>query len=106
MQRRHRCLQILLRELALFLCAGCAAWRAQLRAAMRARRRGVNAAVIALCLHRLRQLKHVRETLALNDRALIDLGETVVLPAYQRPLAGSQLRASVGILSHLDVTVD
>uniref|UniRef100_UPI00202858FD hypothetical protein n=1 Tax=unclassified Caballeronia TaxID=2646786 RepID=UPI00202858FD len=77
MQRDHRCLQVLLRELALFLGAGCAAWRAYLRAAMRARGRRANAAVVALSLHRLRQLKHVRETLALDDRPLIDLGETV-----------------------------
>ncbi|CAE6834919.1 hypothetical protein R75465_06441 [Paraburkholderia aspalathi] len=42
-----------------------------------------NPAVIALNLHRLRDLKHVAQSFVFNDRALIDFGRPVVLPARQ-----------------------
>jgi hypothetical protein len=45
---------------------------------IRARRAAGDAPVIALCLDRLRDLKHMAQPLVFNDRALIDLGQPVV----------------------------
>jgi hypothetical protein len=54
MQRHHRRLQVLLREFTLFLRSSCASRRADLCASMGARRRGADAPVVVLGVHRLR----------------------------------------------------
>jgi hypothetical protein len=45
------------------------------------RRRFSDPTVIALRLDHLRDLKHVTQPLVLNDRALVNFGQPVVLPA-------------------------
>jgi hypothetical protein len=73
---------------------------------IRARRGAGDAPVVALRLDRLRDLQYVTQAFMFNDRALIDLGQPVVLPARQHPAICADLDASVRILPHVDVGVD
>ncbi|NPT70940.1 hypothetical protein GS910_43165 [Paraburkholderia sp. RL16-012-BIC-B] len=70
-----RMLDIGLREFALFLLARRTALALRWSAKMSPGRCLANPAVIALGLNRLRDLKHMAQSLVLNDRALIDFGQ-------------------------------
>jgi hypothetical protein len=51
--------------------------------------------VVALRLNRLRDLQHVTQTLVLDDRALIDFGQPIILPAGQYPSISTQFDAPI-----------
>lgn len=70
-----------LRELALLLLAWRAALNPGCNAEVGSRRRFSDPTVIALSLDHLRDLKHVTQPLVLNDRALVNFSQPVVLPA-------------------------
>jgi hypothetical protein len=65
-----------------------------------------DAPVIALCLNRLRDLKHVAQSLVFDDRGLIDLGQPVVLPAVQYVSVGPQFDTPIRVLPDVDVSIN
>jgi hypothetical protein len=65
-----------------------------------------DAPVIALGLNRLRDLKHVAQPLVFNDRALIDLGQPVVLPARQNTVAHPEFDTPTRVLADLDISIN
>jgi hypothetical protein len=86
------------------------AWRTTLdfgwNAQMRAGGCLADAPVIALCLNRLRDLKHVAQSLVFDDRALINLGQPVVLPAVQYVSVGPQFDTPIRVLPDVDVSIN
>ncbi len=76
---QNHTIDIGLRELALLLLAWRAALNPRCDAQVGSRRRFADPAVIALSLDHLRDLKHVTQPLMLNNRALVNFGQPVVL---------------------------
>ena len=98
-QFRDYAVKVVLREFTLLLRALRAfRWPNRL-SLIRARRGAGDAPVVALRLDRLRDLQYVTQAFMFNDRALIDLGQPVVLPVRQHTAIGADLDASVRVLS-------
>jgi hypothetical protein len=105
-QIHDRMFDVGLRELALFLLARRATldfgWSAQMRSGGRL----ADALVIALCLNRLRYLKHMAQSLVFNDCGLIDLGQPVVLPARQNTAIHPEFDPRIRILPDLNISIN
>lgn len=78
---QNHTIDIGLRELALLLLARRTVLHLRWSAKMSPGGCLANPAVIALSLDHLRDLKHVTQPLVLNDRALVNFGQPVVLSA-------------------------